>query len=116
MKDWFGRHFLEKPSVQFTLFRREHYPRHYSGTRAVLCRENGERTTGTVGTTPRNTAAERQTLAFTTDTGHTFLLPKKHLSITNAADILIIEIDETAMREHCTLHGLWESSHFPEIR
>jgi hypothetical protein len=116
MKDWFGRHFLEKPSVQFTLFCREDYPRHYSGVRAVVCRENGERTVGLIGTAPRQTAAEKRTLVFTADAGNTFFLPKKHLSIARAADVLVIEIDETAMLERCELYGLWEASYFPEVR
>jgi hypothetical protein len=112
--DMFGRRFVEIPSVQFTFFCREDYIRHKSGTRAVLCRENDEKTTGMILQAPHK--EKKTAVYFTAENGKTFLLPLKHLTIEKAADLLVIAIAESVMIENCTLYGLWETSYFCEAR
>ena len=108
-----GQHYPDRPTIQFPLFNRELYLRDRSGqhTRAVLCRENDEKTTGEIDRRPQGKA-----LHFTADNGKHYILPLKYLSINGAGDILIIAIEEQAMIDHCTLYGLWESSYFATMQ
>jgi hypothetical protein len=113
MIDLLRRKYSEKPTIQFSLFNRELYLRERSGryARVVLCRENGEKTTGEINRLPQNKA-----LRFTADDGKQYILPMQYLTIQGAGDLLVIAIDEKAMNKHCPLYGLWESSYLVNMQ
>ena len=112
-KDLLGRTY-QPAGVQLTMFCLEDFRRHYSGIHAVLFRENGEKISGMIDTTPQKKRAKQ--VIFMSENGRKFSLPAKHLTISHAADVLTIEVSEQAMVEQCGLCGLWESSYFPEVR
>ena len=105
MKDWFGKHFSEKPSVQLCLFDKSKFVRVPTVFPAVLLRENGERTSGSV-------RREKRDVVFRTERGNTFVIPGKYARIDLSADVWVIAVAEAAMREQCSLHGLWDSCYF----
>jgi hypothetical protein len=113
MIDLFGQKCPDRPTVQFTMFNRERYCRERSGryARAILCRENDEKTTGEIDRLPQNKA-----LHFTADDGKRYVLPLKYLTIQGVGDLLVIAVAEKAMIEHCPLYGLWESSYLVNMQ
>jgi hypothetical protein len=113
MIDLLGRKCPDRPTIQFAMFNRELYLRERNGryARAVLCRENDEKTTGEIDRLPQNKA-----LHFRADNGKQYVLPLKYLTIQGAGDMLVIAVDEKAMLEHCPLYGLWESSYFANMQ
>ena len=72
MIDLLGHRCPDRPTVQFTMFNREHYLRTRAGRflRAVLCRENDEKTTGEISRIRSVTAQTESTSAGINWTAH----------------------------------------------
>ena len=100
------------PARQLNLFDETDYIRPHRGIPAVVCRENGEKASGTIyGIESGWFPSEKKgwILFAEQETGKKYSIPGKCCSVNLAGDIVVIKIDEMELSWRVSLYGMFES-------
>ena len=95
------------PSRQLTMFDVSDYSAGMIGMSAVIRRENGEESHGTLGTL--NRIKDKRLTFVERETGKKYHIPLRFCTLTWTEDIAVVTIDEKELFRHTTLWGMFAS-------